>query len=271
MIVAGLGGAALLIAALAGEPGAPAVPAPASTAAVSRFAPPLDRPMTYRVTTRRLGRDDSLLSFSLVYALEWRRAGRGYELDATLDRIESDARPDVTRALTAALQPLVGERMAYLVAPDGSSIDLVDADRLWERALARTAATGAAAGQGEAQQVAAMIAALPPAERDRLATADIRALVPPPIDATPAEQAASGVSVTLAKGLQTIAKVGPPLVPAGAGADAPPVQVDMIWTVDTATGLVVREQKQSWIVERESGARTLVEERVRALVGPGES
>ena len=270
MIVAGgLGSALLLLVAVVDDP-VPAA-APAAVVAPTHFAPPLDRPMAYRVTTRRMGRDGSLLTFSLVYGLEWRRVGRGYQLDATLDRIESDARPEVTRALTAVLQPLVGEKLVYLVAPDGSGIDLVDADRLWDRALTGTAAAGTGVEEDEARQIAAMIASLPAAERDRLATADIRALVAPANAAIPVEKTSFSVSIVQTDGLQTIAKVEPPAVPTGSADGARPVQVDMLWTVDTATGLVMREQKQSWLIEAGSGARTLVEERVRALVLPDAS
>lgn len=259
---AGLGGALLLTA----QPSASTLPAPApAVATVSRFAPPLGRPMTYRVTTRRLGRDGSLISFSLSYALVWQQVGRGFQLVATLQRIDSDARPEVTRALTAVLQPLVGEPMTYLVAPDGSSIDLVDAEALWDRAIARTAALGAAAGQAEAKQVAGLIAALPAAQRNELATADIRALVAPANQAIPLKAATNGSSVSIRHDgtFQMVAQVErDSLATSGEGL---PLEVDNLWTIDTATGLVVREQRQSWIVESGSNARTLVEERVRAL------
>ena len=43
----------------------------------------------------------------------------------------------------------------------------------------------------------------------------------------------------------------------------------MLWTIDSTTGLVMREQRQSWIADPDSAARTLVEERVRAL-SPGD-
>src|SRR3546814_10800361 len=43
------------------------------------------------------------------------------------------------------------------------------------------------------------------------------------------------------------------------------VQIDRLWRIDTASGLVLREQQQSWTQEPGSDARTLVEERVRAL------
>src|SRR3546814_11194067 len=75
-----------------------------------RFAPPLGEPLSWQVTMRRLGRDGSLIGFSSVYRLQWSRLGRGYRLDATLLRIESDARPELVQALTAVLQPLIGQR-----------------------------------------------------------------------------------------------------------------------------------------------------------------
>lgn len=77
-------GALLLLAAQAPEP-----PAPLETQQVAAlaFAPPLDRPLTYRVTTRRLGRDGGFTSFALVYDLRWQRVGRGYQLLARIDRV----------------------------------------------------------------------------------------------------------------------------------------------------------------------------------------
>ena len=109
--------------------------------------------------------------------------------------------------------------------------------------------------------MAQLLAALPAAERDRLATADIRAVVAP---ANPAIAEADGnVTVTQDGALWTIAKVERVALPPGTAGT--PLQVDTSWTVDTATGLVRREQRQSWIAEPGSDARTLVEERVRAL------
>ncbi|WP_177176007.1 hypothetical protein [Sphingopyxis sp. YR583] len=264
MSAGSLGGLFLLLAAQALPSSAPG-DVPASAATHFQFAPPVDRPMTYRVTTRRIGREGSLVNFSLTYAMQWQRVGRGYRLEAVLQRIDSDARPEVTRALSLMLEPLVGEAMAYLVAPDGSRIDLVDPDALWERVTARIEAVGAKAGRPEARQLAQLIAALPAAERDRLATADIRALVAPANDAIPLSAQAGGASVSMRHdgALQTIAKVERDAAPV-AGA-ARPLEIDNLWTVDTATGLVMREQRQSWMVEAEGDGRALVEERVRAL------
>ena len=263
MTLAGSLGSALLLLA---QPLPAALPADATAAAPAqvRFAPPVGVPMTYRVTTRRIGRDGALINFALVYALEWQQVGRGYRLEALLQRIDSDARPDVTRALTMMLQPLVGEAMAYLVAPDGSRIDLVDPEQLWARVTARIETTAAGAGRPEARRLAELIAALPAVERDRIATADIRALIAPANHAIPAREPADGASVSITHdgALQTIARVEQVTTPIG-GAEQP-LAIDNLWTVDTGTGLVMRERRQSWIVEA-GGGRTLVEERVRAL------
>ena len=264
MIPAGSLGALLLLAAQP-LPSAATGDAPAAATKHFQFAPPVGRPMTYRVTTRRIGREGSLINFSLVYALQWQRVGRGYRLEAVLQQIDSEARPEVTRALSLMLDPLVGEPMAYLVAPDGSRVDLVDPDGLWERVTARIEAVGAKAGRPEARQLAQLIAALPAAERDRLATADIRALIAPANGAIPLSAQAEGASVSITHdgALQAIAKVERDSAPV-AGA-AKPLEIDNLWTVDTTTGLVMREQRQSWIVDADSDGRTLVEERVRAL------
>ena len=100
--------------------------APTAASAEVRFAPPVGVPLRYRVTTRRIGRDGTLIDFALVYALQWQRTGRGYRLDSVLERIDSGAEPGVTQMLTMMLDPLVGEEISYLVPPDGSRIDMVD-------------------------------------------------------------------------------------------------------------------------------------------------
>lgn len=238
---------------------------PVAVAAPVQFAPPVGRPMTYRVTMRRIGRDGMPINFSLAYALQWQRIGRGYQLDAVLQRIDSDAPPLVTRALARMLQPLVGEKLAYLVAPDGSRIDLVDPEQLWERVTTRIQTTGAEGGRAEAIELAQLIAALPAAERDRLATADIRALLAPANVAIPsaADPDNAGVSIDQAGTLRVIAKVEHDA--AVVGGHPKPLEIDNLWTIDAATGLVMHDRRQSWIVEAEGGRRTLVEERVRAL------
>ncbi|AJA07575.1 hypothetical protein SKP52_03230 [Sphingopyxis fribergensis] len=265
MIPAGsLGGALLLLAA---QPLPSSVPGEglAAAAAHFQFAPPVGQPMTYRVTTRRIGREGALINFSLTYALQWQRVGRGYRLEAVMQRIDSDARPEVTRALSLMLEPLVGEPTAYLVAPDGSRVDLVDPDRLWARVTARIEAVSAESGRPEARQLAQLVAALPAGERDRLASADIRALVAPANGAIPVSTLADGASVSMMHdgALQTIAKVERDSAPVAG--TAKPLEIDNLWTVDTSTGLVMREQRQSWIIDAEGDGRTLVEERVRAL------
>jgi hypothetical protein len=264
MSAGSLGGALLLLVAQPIRSLAPG-DVPAVAIAHTLFAPPVGQPMTYRVTTRRIGREGALINFSLIYALQWQRIGRGYRLEAVLQRIDSDARPEVTRALSLMLEPLVGEPTAYLVAPDGSRVDLVDPDGLWARVTARIEAVGAKAGRPEARQLAQLVSALPAAERDRLASADIRALVAPANGAIPVAAQADGASVSIMHdgALQTIAKVERDSAPV-AGA-AKPLEIDNLWTVNTTTGLVMREQRQSWIVEAEGDGRTLVEERVRAL------
>lgn len=251
-------GPALLL--LAAQPLPPA-PSPAATpvAAPALFAPPIDRPMVYRVTTRRLARDGSMASYTLVYDLQWSRVGRGVQLVATLRAIESDAAPDVARAVTGMLRPLVDQPMTYLIAPDGSRITLVDPDALWPRVLGRVQDMGAAATRSEANQMAGLLAALPPAEREKLATADVRALV---AAANPAIE--DGAAVTQQGNVRTATKFEKAVIEVGAGAKRP-IETDVAWTIDTATGLVTSERRRTWIAAAEPGERRLVEERIRAL------
>ena len=260
MLTGGLGSALLLLVPQASGPLPP--PTPSTAIVHSYFAPPVDRPMAYHVTTRRTGRDGALISFSLVYALQWQRAGRGYQLAATLRRIESDAAPEVTRMLTAVLQPLVGETLTYHVASDGRHIEMVDSDGLWERVAERTHALAAGAAQADARQLAQMLAALPPEERNRLASADVRALLAPANSEIPVADGAD-ISLTQSGSVRTVAKLERDRL--SVGEDARPLEIDNRWTVDMATGLVLQEQRQSWIVEPAGRARTLVEERMRIL------
>lgn len=264
MMAGGLGGALLLLTAQAPAP-LPLQTPPPAVAAQQIFAPPVDQAMNYRVTTRRLGRDGALISFSLVCALQWQRAGRGYALAATLQRIESDAPPQVVRLLTAALQPLVGETLTYHVTPDGRSIEMLDPDGLWERVADKTQSLAAEAGQEEARQVAQILAALSVEERRQLASADIDALVAPANPDIMVAGLAPGasISVKLDAMVRTVTKTERATLPVGG--DARPLEIDSLWAIDTATGLVLREQRQSWIAGADGKARTLVEERIRAL------
>lgn len=257
-------GAALLL--LVVEP-LPVPPPPVSPAAMpARFAPSLDQPMTYRVTSRRLARDGTLASYTLVYALQWDRAGRGVQLAATLRRIESDARPELAQALTGLLRPLIGQTMTYLVASDGGSVDLIDPDAQWARVLGRVEDIGARAKQDEAKQMAGILASLPPAERDKLATADIRALVAPANPDIPvAADKAAGIAVEQDGERRVVTKIEHAVV-GGTAADAKDrLDITASWTIDTATGLVLDEHRKSWVTGSGGGESRLVEERIREL------
>jgi hypothetical protein len=125
---------------------------------------------------------------------------------------------------------------------------------------ARTEALGAKASRPEARAFAAMLAALPPEERAAMAAADIRALVAPANDAL-----ASGDTraVTAGDGRRTVTRIEADALHV---ADRErPLRIESTWTIDEATGLVLRERRQSWLAQPQSGGRTLVEERVRAL------
>lgn len=258
-------GAALLL--LVAEPlPAPAPPPLAPAAMPSRFAPPLDRPMTYRVTSRRLSRDGTMASYTLVYALRWDGAGRGVQLAATLRRIESDARPELAQALTGLLRPLVGQTLTYLVASDGSGVDLVDPDAQWARVLGNVQDLGAGAARGEARQMAGLLAALPPAERDRLATADIRALVASANPAIPvASDGAAGVAVAADGGRRIVTKVERSAVEGTAPGTQKRIEITTSWTIDSTTGLVLGERRKTLVTGADGLGARLVEESMRAL------
>ncbi len=250
-------GPALLL--LAAQPLPSAAPPALPAAAPSPFAPPTDRPMVYRVTTRRLARDGSMASYTLVYDLRWSRAGRGVQLQATLRAIESDAPAEVVRAVTGMLRPLVDQPITYLIAPDGSAITLIDPDALWQRVFGRVQDVAATAVRSEANQLAGLLAALPPAEREKLATEDVRALV---AAANPAIE--PGSAARQQGDVRIVTKSEKAAIDTGAGGTQP-IEIDMMWTIDTATGLVRGERRRTWIAAAGAGERRLVEERIRAL------
>ncbi len=258
-------GAALLL--LVAEPLAAPAPFPSAPAAMpSHFAPPLHRPMTYRVTSRRLSRDGTMVSYTLVYALRWDSAGRGVQLAATLRRIESDARPELAQALTGLLRPLVGQTLTYLVAPDGSGVDLIDPDAQWARVLGKVQDMGASAARAEAKQIASLLAALPPAERDKLATSDIRALVAPANPAVPvASDETAGVTLTQDGNRRFVTKVERSALEGTTSGTPKQLRMATSWTIDTATGLVMGESRKTWMAGAAGTDERLVEESVRAL------
>lgn len=262
-------GAALMLLARQLDP-APTPPSPppvsAPVAAPLQFAPPIGQPMTYRVTSRRLGRDGAMMNYTLVYALRWDRAGRGLQLAATLRRIETDARPELAQMLTGLLQPLIGEPMTYLVAPDGSSIDLIDPEAQWQRVLGKVQDMAAKAAQGEARQMAGLLAAMTPVERDKLITADIRALVAAANASIPAA-AKDGVDVSVDQNgsRRTVKQVERSEVKADAGNASRPLEIVTSWAIDTATGLVLGEQRKIWAGRFNTGDPMMVEERIREL------
>ena len=259
-------GAALMLLAsqLGSAPTPPPPPVSAPIAAPLQFAPPIGQPMTYRVTSRRLGRDGAMMNYTLVYALQWDRAGRGLQLAATLRRIETDARPELAQMLTGLLQPLIGEPMTYLVAPDGSSIDLVDPEAQWQRVLGKVQDMAAKAAQGEARQMAGLLAAMTPVERDRLASADVRALVAPANSSIPVSaKDGTDIAVDQDGNRRTVTEVERSEVKAGDAARS--LKIATTWKIDTATGLVLGERRETWTGGADGGEPRLAEERIREL------
>jgi hypothetical protein len=125
------------------------------------------------------------------------------------------------------------------------------------RVTARIEAVGANGNREEAQRLAALIAALPDVERDRLATADVRALLVP-------------ANTIIGQAVTDDAAVNGPLrtvvrVEQDGRAGSVPLRIDQRWTVDTTTGLVMRERRQSWVTPVSGSEPTLAEERLRVL------
>jgi hypothetical protein len=90
-----------------------------------------------------------------------------------------------------------------------------------------------------------------------MVTADVRALLVPANaiigQAVTDDAAVSGPLRTVVRGEQD------------GRAGSVPLRIDQRWTIDTTTGLVLRERRQSWITSAVGGEPMLAEERLREL------
>lgn len=248
-------------AALASQP--PEAPPPA---VAMQFAPPLDRPLAYHVIIRRLARDGSLAGFTLDYELQWRRAGRGYALRATLRRIASDAPPAVMRVMTGLVEPLLDQPADYLVAADGRNLTLDKADDFWARIGPAATAVGQSAKGAEAAAMTKLLLSLPPVERENLLSAHIRSLI------AAAQPEIPRRASTISGHRTVLTQEGDRLVisddnrNAAVPGSAAPLTTMSRWTIDGPTGLVVQSSVQSWVMPGDGGEKSLVEERRHELI-----
>ncbi|TXC67795.1 hypothetical protein FSZ31_12550 [Sphingorhabdus soli] len=145
ILIAGL--AACSPAAVAAHEAGDAAAAPVAPISLP-FAPPLDRPLDYRIDQAQPGPSGEELSFSRRYRLQFARAGRGFHLDVTLTDVSADAPAKMVTAFRAALRPLLGMTIGYHLSADGHTVYLDDPvavraafDRLVDE-IARNGANG---------------------------------------------------------------------------------------------------------------------------------
>ena len=263
--------AALALSGVCAASQAPAQESRPGAAFPAVLVPPLGERLDYRVTSRRFGRDGTLIEFVLHYDLVWQPAGRGFELKARLTRITSDAPLAVRRVTTGLMAPLIGVAVNYLVSADGSRIDLVDADHVWALAVPGAARLGQTTPQDEANAMAAVLMTLPLAERNQLLTADVRALVAQANPAIPRTAAGgppgSAISIRAQGKYTVIAKHDTATALAASGpVGALPLTIVSTWTIDDGTGLVTRAVVQTWVKGSGDAPPTLVEEHIGALI-----
>lgn len=111
-----------------------AQPVAAQTIAIP-FAPPTDRPLTYRIEQHRpvAGK---VSGFTATRDLRFERAGEGYILAVTLRAIDTDAPASGAEPYRAALGPLVGIAMRFRLDGRGRIVALDDADAVWAKVQA---------------------------------------------------------------------------------------------------------------------------------------
>ncbi|MEC3910438.1 hypothetical protein U5A82_08075 [Sphingobium sp. CR2-8] len=106
-----------------------AQPAAAQSIAIP-FAPPVDRPLVYRIEQHRPV-EGATRRFSATRDLRFEKAGDGYSLAATLRDIDSDAPPAGSEPYRAALGPMVGLTLRFRLNGQGRIIGLDDQDAAW--------------------------------------------------------------------------------------------------------------------------------------------
>lgn len=160
MIVALLSAA---LVALAADPIGPAATASTPPAAIiTRFAPPLDRPIRY--ATRRTVTLDSgaVASFGMVQQLRFQPRDDGFAVTLTPVSADAEGPEAVTGGFLAMMEAFRAIEIRARVAADGTLGDVEDAAETW-RALVAAAARGVAPGSAGdlVRGLVAGLAALP--------------------------------------------------------------------------------------------------------------
>jgi hypothetical protein len=216
------------------------------------FDPPLDTPLRLNVERAQRARDGRFFSFSASYIIRFERAGRGFRLTSRLIELESDAPQRLQSVFGGMLAPMKNVDVHYLVAADGSSIDLTDGEALWET-LRLVDATRAQAGpREEAGSVVSALLALSPAQREDMLSADIDALV-----VLAGHRLAAGVldggqgarAITQSDAVVDIVEES--AAPTG-DADGNRFETRTRWRVGRSTGLLMSESSETRIVDDDS-------------------
>lgn len=223
------------------------------------MAPPLDTPMTYTIVQRRLSRTGDAIEFRLDYRLLWQKMGRGFRLESTLLSIRSDAPPAIERVMGGMMRPLLDRPVSFLIDSKGTEVVQHDSDTFWAAAVRDVERWHDEPVRREAAELARLLTALPPAQRDAVMTADVRAILP--------------AMVPELRSAQPVAAAGTPQLSyryrrddvVGAAAPGMRVARETLWSIDRATGLVTSATEQTWSREAGDDTSLLIEERVRSL------
>ncbi|MFS0738717.1 hypothetical protein ABC347_16850 [Sphingomonas sp. 1P06PA] len=148
----------------------------ASATAALQFAPPVDVPMVYAMTDRRIV-GDRARDFTLVSRVRFTRVGQGYRMDVTQIGHGTDAPAPVAEMFKTGVGAFDDITTSLFVAADGQPGAVLDGDQVWARIMAshRALLDRLEARHGaDAPRLApirahlASVAAADPAERDRI-------------------------------------------------------------------------------------------------------
>lgn len=153
-----------------------AVPAPAAVSTVA-FAPPVDRPLLFRVEERR-DEGAGRRRFLVERRVRFRRDGPGWLAEVTLLRAWTDRDDAVARRFLAGVRALDGRVLRYRLVGDGRVAGVEAEDAVWAAMLG-----GFAAASRGSPVPGADLSHASPAMRAAMLESPVRsvlALAPPP-------------------------------------------------------------------------------------------
>lgn len=143
------------------------------------FAPPIDRPLTYRQTEDRIAADGSAAHYALTEEVRYTRDGAGYLLTIRALSADAQAPNGAAKAFRAGMKPFLGVPVAIRLSAAGEPGDVIDADATWARVVDSIVQAAAIEPDGKAalDPMLAAFKGMPQPARDAMMKAPAVALL----------------------------------------------------------------------------------------------